>query len=189
MRNLALLSATFLGLVASAAPSHAAQIMVGQCLENDTCWTSGAVWSDTLSLTDLESLGLGSDVPLVVTQTSEYVIRLGVTTANFTTTSGPFVATIFEFNGPGSYNDPGPFPGPLVVGFFPIPDNATGLVISGTFGNSVIGSSSGANVCVGYGPCGAAAPEPSTWAMLGLGFAACGLVGYRRTRRPVVIEV
>ena len=30
----------------------------------------------------------------------------------------------------------------------------------------------------------AAAPEPSTWAMLGLGFAALGLVGRRRRRTP-----
>lgn len=27
-------------------------------------------------------------------------------------------------------------------------------------------------------------PEPSTWAMIGLGFAALGLVGYRKGRRP-----
>jgi hypothetical protein len=25
-------------------------------------------------------------------------------------------------------------------------------------------------------------PEPSTWAMLGIGFAAMGVVGFRRTR-------
>jgi hypothetical protein len=28
----------------------------------------------------------------------------------------------------------------------------------------------------------AAVPEPSTWALMGLGFAALGLLGYRKTR-------
>jgi hypothetical protein len=32
-------------------------------------------------------------------------------------------------------------------------------------------------------------PEPSTWAMLLLGFAGLGFVGYRRNRKPVSIEV
>jgi PEP-CTERM motif len=29
---------------------------------------------------------------------------------------------------------------------------------------------------------GSAVPEPSTWALMGLGFAALGLLGYRKTR-------
>jgi hypothetical protein len=32
-------------------------------------------------------------------------------------------------------------------------------------------------------------PEPSTWAMMGLGFALLGFVGYRGARKPVSIEV
>ena len=30
-------------------------------------------------------------------------------------------------------------------------------------------------------------PEPSTWAMMGLGFAALGFAGYRRARKPVAL--
>ena len=35
----------------------------------------------------------------------------------------------------------------------------------------------------------ATAPEPSTWAMMLVGFAALGFAGYRRTRKPVSIAV
>ena len=36
---------------------------------------------------------------------------------------------------------------------------------------------------------GTATPEPSTWAMMLLGFAGLGFVGYRRTRKPRSIAV
>ncbi len=170
----------------NAGPAQAdTQILVGQCLENATCWNDGASWSDTLSMAQLDSLSNGD---LVVTQTSEYVIRLGVTTADFSTPGGPVVETIGEFNGPGEYYDPGPFPGPLLVGTFTIPDGATGLTISGTFGNSVVSSSSGANVCLGDGPCAATAvPETSTWAMMLAGFAGLGVLGYRGSRKSLAV--
>ncbi len=32
-----------------------------------------------------------------------------------------------------------------------------------------------------------AAPEPSTWAMMVLGFAGVGFAGYRRTRKAAVV--
>ena len=38
-------------------------------------------------------------------------------------------------------------------------------------------------------PSPSSVPELSTWAMMGLGFAVLGFVGYRRTRKPVSIEV
>jgi uncharacterized low-complexity protein len=50
---------------------------------------------------------------------------------------------------------------------------------------SVSGSCGDATCGVGTGLVGAgvvAAPEPSTWAMLGLGFAALGFAGYRKAR-------
>jgi len=88
-----------------------------------------------------------------------------------------------EFNGPGSFPDPGPFPTGLLVGTFTIPVGATGLTISGTFGNSVVPNSSGANVCLGDGACFAGVPEASTWSMMLVAFAGLGLVGYRSSRK------
>ncbi len=40
------------------------------------------------------------------------------------------------------------------------------------------------SVTYSYTPATPAAPEPSTWAMMGLGFAALAFAGYRKTRRP-----
>lgn len=54
--------------------------LVGQCFEFDTCWTSPTPtsWS-----ADLGPLYLpGGDYYFIASQTSEYVIRLGVTTVN-----------------------------------------------------------------------------------------------------------
>jgi hypothetical protein len=174
----------------SVSQSQATQIMVGQCIESAPCWTGPTLpWSDTLSLADLTSLGLGSTVPLIATQTSQFVIRLGVTTADFSTPGGPVVETVGEFNGPGVFNDPGPFPAGLFVGDFFIPSDATGLLISGTFGNSVIDSSSGVNVCLGSGLCGGvgSVPEASTWSMMLIAFAGLGFVGYRTSRKSLAV--
>ena len=163
------------GALGLPAASPQAAVLVAQCVEFATCWTSGAPWSDTLTLAQLTSLGLGSSEPLVANQTSEYSIRLGVTTADFSTTSGPTVESLPEFSG-GYHVDPGPYERD-VVGYFMIPADATGLTISGMFGNSVVGTSAGVDVYLG------AIPEPSTWAMMALGFAGLGLVGYRKTKK------
>ena len=169
------------GLVAGKA--QATQILVGQCVEFAACYNNTTVWSDTLSLAQLTDLGLSTNVDFVATQTSQFVIRLGVTTADFTTGSGPVTETLPEYNGTASFNDPGPYQPPTVVGTFFIPDDATALTISGAFGNSAVASSAGTNLCLGSGPCGSAIPEPSTWAMLLLGFAGLGFAGYRSTRK------
>jgi len=168
-------AACLIGL--SSLHANAVQILVGQCVEGGACYNNGAPFSDTLSSSQLDSLGLGSSESETVTQTSQFVIRLGVTTFDFTTTGGPVVETIGEFNGPGLFNDPGPFPSNLLVGTFFIPTDATGLTVSGTFGNSFIGTSAGANVFIG-----SAVPEPSTWAMMLLGFAGLGFAGYRKAK-------
>jgi hypothetical protein len=163
--------------------AEATQIQVGQCVEFATCWTSGAPWSDTLTLAQLTALGLSTDVDFVATQTSESVIRLGVTTADFTTSGGPVVETLGEYSG-GDFSDPGPYQPPTVVGTFLIPDDATGLTISGTFGNSAVSTSAGVNVCLGSGSCGVATiPEASTWVMMLAGFAGLGFAGYRASRK------
>jgi hypothetical protein len=183
----ALSVACLIGL--SSPQANASQILVGQCVQFGVCYNSGAAWSDTLNSAQLASLGLGSTQSEIATQTSQFVIRLGVTTFDFATPGGPVVETIGEFNGPGSFNDPGPFPSGLVVGTFSIPVDATGLTVSGTFGNSIVGNSAGTNVCLGSGACGSvsAVPEPSTWAMLFLGFAGIGFMAYRRKSKPALM--
>jgi len=162
-------------------------ILVGQCVEFTTCWngqTGGTPWSDTLSLAQLTSLGLGSSVDLVAAQTSQYVIRLGATTLSFTTLTGPVVETLGEFSGITQHLDPCNFCEIDTVGNFTIPSNATGATISGTFGNSIVDSSAGVNVCLVTSerldtPASSCAPstqvpEPSSYgfALIGLGLLA-----------------
>jgi hypothetical protein len=169
------------GLVVGKA--QATQILVGSCTEFATCWTGPTTaWSDTLTLTQLTNLGLSTNVDFVATQTSEFVIQLGVTTADFATPGGPVIETLGEYTG-GSFNDPGPYQPPTIVGTFLIPDDATGLTISGTFGNSSVDSSAGVNLCLGSGSCSSAVPEASTWVMLLAGFAGLGVAGYRTSRK------
>lgn len=58
------------------------------------------------------------------------------------------VQTLPEFNGPVLVTDPGPF-GSYVVGTFNILPGDGSITISGTFGNSVVGSSAGTDVYLG----------------------------------------
>jgi hypothetical protein len=166
------------------AKSQAAQIMVAQCPIGGACVSHGPTpWSDTLTLAQLTSLGLDDEVPLIAAQTDPEVIRLGVTTADFTVSGGPDVIdTLPEFSG-GDHTMP-PFETDT-VGDFLIPFNATGLTISGAFGNTANSTTAPTNVCLGAGPCGAASsvPEPSTWALMLLGFAGLGFAGYRQGRK------
>jgi hypothetical protein len=56
-------------------------ILVGQCVEDATCWSAGSptAWSDTLTAAQIASLGTGI-VNFTAIQTSEFVIQLGETT-------------------------------------------------------------------------------------------------------------
>lgn len=56
-------------------------ILVAQCVEFATCWTSSTptAWSDTITGLPLASLGTGV-VDFTEVQTSQYIVRLGVTT-------------------------------------------------------------------------------------------------------------
>jgi hypothetical protein len=188
LRLVSSLVATVCASCLSFGKAEATQILVGKCIEFDTCWGSvtPTPWSDTLNLAELTALGLSTNVDFVATQTSQFIIRLGDTTADFTTTTGSVVESLGgEYSGSGPYFDPGPYQPPTVVGTFFIPDNATGLTISGAFGNSSNDGSAGVNLCLGSGPCPSAIPEPSTWAMLLAGFTFLGYAGYRTRRSQV----
>lgn len=176
-----------LGMLLLVAPSSKADtVLVGQCIEFATCWTSATPtpWSDSLSLADLTGLGLGSTVNLTAAQTSEFVIRLGVTTFSFDTTSGNVTETLGEFNG-GVNSDPCNFCEIDTVGTFMIPTNALDGTISGFFGNSTVPNSAGVNVCLGTGdPCAASStvPEPRMIGFLIAGFLGIVVVTGRRAR-------
>jgi hypothetical protein len=163
------------------AKSQAAQVLLAQCPIGGACVSSGPTpWSDTLTLAQLTSLGLDTEVPLIAAQINPVEIRLGVTTADFTVSGGPNVIdTLPEFS--GAPHDAPPFETDT-VGNFLIPFDATGLTISGAFGNTANSTTAPTNVCLGAGPCGTApsVPETSTWAMMLLGFVGLGYAGYRK---------
>jgi 3D (Asp-Asp-Asp) domain-containing protein len=120
------------------------QILVGQCVGFLTapCSVSQSPtpWSHTLTSSDLQSLGLGSETILQVRQTSPYVIRLGVTNITFATPAGSVSQSVPEFN--GSYHDPCTAPCETdTVGTISIPANATSASLTGTFGNSIVPNS------------------------------------------------
>ena len=59
------------------------------------------------------------------------------------------ISTLPEYNGTGTFTDPGPYQPLTVVGTFFITPGDTSITISGTFGNSSSNSSSGVNLYLG----------------------------------------
>jgi PEP-CTERM motif len=59
------------------------------------------------------------------------------------------VQAIGEYNGTGTYYDPGPYQPPTIVGTFDILSGDTSITISGTFGNSVVDSTAGVDLYLG----------------------------------------
>jgi hypothetical protein len=171
----ALLGAIAMVLVTPA--SHATAILVGQCIEFTTCTSAQTPtpWSDSLSTANLTSLGLGTSQPLVAAQTGAGIIRLGVTTIDFLTTTGAVVESLPEFSGLAGHPDPCNFCEIDTVGTFSIPANAVSATVSGFFGNSVVPNSAGVDVCLGSGvPCAATVPAPPLGAPTPLNLALLG---------------
>jgi chromate transport protein ChrA len=59
------------------------------------------------------------------------------------------ISILPQYNGTASFADPGPYQPSTVVGTFTITPGDTAINISGTFGNSLTGSSSGLNLYLG----------------------------------------
>src|SRR5262245_42996350 len=171
-------------ILGGGAQSQASAILVGQCVEFTTCFASATPtpWSHMLTGADLTSLGFGTTQPFVAGQTSQFVIRLGITTITFDTNSGPVSEILPAFNG-GFHMDPCNFCEIDTVGTFLIPGNATDATISGTFGNSVNSSSAGVDLCLGSGPpCAAISgvAEPASLTLLGAALIGLSFVRLRR---------
>jgi hypothetical protein len=67
-------------------------ILVGQCVKNDPCWTTGSVaWNYTFNSSDLGIFADGA-VELIAIQTSEYSIRLGITELQYSIVPLPSAA-------------------------------------------------------------------------------------------------
>jgi PEP-CTERM motif len=183
MRKIILAAIGAVGALAAPSTSNAAVLLVGQCVQFSACYTSSSPthWSGTLSSGELGLLGLGTNEAFTAEQTSIIGIRLGVTSITFTTTGAPVTESLPQFSGGNHFT--GPFETDIVGSFF-IPNNAISAVLSGTFGNTVNPNSSGVDLF--FGPTTGlttAVPEPSTWAMIILGFCGVGFMAYRRKSR------
>ncbi len=72
---------------------------------------------------------------------------------------------------------------------FPGAGDRIHLTLSQSFGYSVAGGASYGNDRLGYVDLASAVPEPSTWAMLILGFAGVGFMAYRRKQNGLAPSI
>jgi hypothetical protein len=78
------------------------------------------------------------------------VVVLCLLVLSFTTRAkADVIQTIGEYSGTAVFNDPGPYQPSTVVGSFNILPGDSAITISGTFGNSTVGSSAGVNLFLG----------------------------------------
>jgi hypothetical protein len=127
----------------------------------------GSVFKFELALT-----GLGHDGGLLLPAVQKPDLA-GLTRVEFTADGSVFVLTL-GFSGPGGVSS--------WVSFNPQPDPPGDFMAYevGFGGDATVGlqlTENGSKLSF------ASAPEPSTWALMGIGFAALGVLGYRRTAR------
>ncbi len=169
--------------ILAAPQARASNVLVAQCVEYSYCWNGGPnSFSHTFTYAELVGNGFaGNTETLVAAQTAKYVIRLG----SLTITQGSNTVSLGDDNG-GFHDDPCDYCEIDTLGTFAVAADGNPLVISGTFGNSEVGSTAGVDICFGDGsdgPCTVpttSTPEPASVLMLGLGMAAIGLKKLRK---------
>jgi hypothetical protein len=75
---------------------------------------------------------------------------------------------------------------PVAYSYDPTDADQTSIFLSDNAGDIIEGDISNATLTVAVTPPPIAAPEPSTWAMISIGFAGFGFVSYRSRRRATL---
>jgi hypothetical protein len=141
--------------------------------------TAGIAWANLYFDTDPAALN-GSDLGFEIVNNNAFIPGVSGSVA----TPGVQFATTaqgLEFLIPASY-----FTSPIAgLGAFPLvaPGGMLQLRLSQSFGYSVAGGDTFGADRLGEIQIGSAVPEPSTWAMMLIGFAGLGFMAYRRTRK------
>jgi hypothetical protein len=178
-----------------------------------TITTDGAVGS--LSISDIISwnlnVAIGSDIASIVSGTS-YVTNLPVSPlcSSCVQAPAPLSATASQLMFNFSAGTPTSFVGPPFLNFENNGTSTFVVFIAGPAGGQVVamidltpanpGHNSVAAIqyplfgelligTVGLSPAISAVPEPSTWAMMILGFAGLGFMAYRRRNKPAMLRV
>jgi hypothetical protein len=124
-------------------------------------------------------------VPFTVTgsfTTPSITLLPGATTPftdslSFSGSLAPITTNLTQFEGAGTF--------PVAI------STLTGETFTGGGGNIIatLASSATAEVTItyNYSPVTSAVPEPTTWAMMLLGFAGIGFMGYRRKSKPALM--
>jgi len=145
---------------------------------------SGNTYSDGTGLTSFTlSIDNTSNVPIVTMSSSDpaYFNDFGV--ANYLTLSNTGAVTNWSV---AADTFPGTT-GPTIYTAFNDPTNGTqDFFVFGPLGE--FGSGTGIDNPGTWSPAGiSAVPEPSTWAMMLLGFAGIGFMAYRRKSKPALM--
>jgi len=173
------------GVLTAPAANAGATVLVAQCIFEAPCWTGddGATpFSDTVTGAQLDALGLGTTQAFSTAQVSYYTVQLGPTTFTFDTSGGPVVDVVGDFTS-GTHDPCTPFCEVDTVAEIAIPDDATGLTVTGSWGGNGVGSSAAADLFLGVVP----VPEPAAWALMLIGFGAIGAQLRRRPSRAATV--